>query len=60
MTESDFFKWMNMSNNEGAKHRRLVGIEKNPKYSAADNWHDEYILLFDDGPQSASDDPWPR
>ena len=54
------YRWLKYVNNTGAKHRRLVGMERNPEFNATDDPFMEFIFIFDNGPATASEDPWPK
>ena len=56
--ENIFFYWMERANRAGANGQRLIDIAK-VQLNAGDDFSQEYVLCFDDGPTSASDKPWP-
>ena len=59
MDSTILFQLLKQANNEGAKGRRFVGVTERAT-NATDNPLAGYAVGFDNGPQTASETPWPE
>ena len=59
LSEEELFELLKYVNNEGAKHKRFMGIHLRDDYSPSSDFWDQFIFIFDDGPLSATSKPWP-
>lgn len=59
LNDGEMFELLKYVNNEGGKGKRLISFQSGMSQSIGDNWWDDFLFGFDNGPTSAAEDPWP-